>query len=109
MKNLSFLINLTIAISLLFSCSNNKNNIKSENQSVVEKPLIDNVVTNTDTVNNTQSNTMTNEIVTKKDTLNKNTKYSNKENKEIKEAPKHNSPDQLEIDSIKKAKENLKK
>lgn len=109
MKNLSFLINLTIAISLLFSCSNNKNNIKSENQSVVEKPLIDNVVTNTDTVNNTQSNTMTNEIVTKKDTLNKNTNYSNKENKEIKEAPKHNSPDQAEIDSIKKAKENLKK
>jgi len=106
MKNLSFLINLTIATSLLFSCSNNKNNIKSENQSVVEKPLIDNVVTNTDTVNNTQSNTITNEIVTKKDTLNKNTKYSNKENKE---APKHNSPDQAEIDSIKKAKENLKK
>lgn len=109
MKNLSFLINLTIATSLLFSCSNNKNNIKSENQSVVEKPLIDNVVTNTDTVNNTQSNTITNEIVTKKDTLNKNTNYSNKENKEIKEAPKHNSPDQAEIDSIKKAKENLKK
>lgn len=109
MKNSSFLINLTIATSLLFSCSNNKNNIKSENQSVVEKPLIDNVVTNTDTVKNTQSNTMTNEIVIKKDTSNKNTKYSNKENKGIKEAPKHNSPDQTEIDSIKKAKENLKK
>jgi hypothetical protein len=41
--------------------------------------------------------------------LNKNTKYSNKENKEIKEAPKHKSPDQTEIDSIKKAKEKLKK
>lgn len=109
MKNLSFLINLIIATSLFFSCSNNKNNIKSENQSVVEKPLIDNVVTNTDTIKNNQSNAMTNEIVTKQDTLNKNTKYSNKENKVIKEAPKHNSPDQTEIDSIKKAKEKLKK
>lgn len=108
MKKSSFLINLTIATSLLISCSNNKNNIKSENQSVVEKPMIDNVVTNTDTVKNTQSNTMTNEIVIKKDTSNKNTKYSNKENKGIKESPKHNSPDQAEIDSIKKAKEKLK-
>lgn len=76
---------------------------------MVEKPLIDDVVTNTDTINNIQSNTMSNEIITKQDTLNKNTKYSNKENKEIKEAPKHKSPDQTEIDSIKKAKEKLKK
>jgi hypothetical protein len=109
MKKSSFLINLTIATSVLFSCSNNKNNIKSENQSVVEKALIDNVITNTDTIKNTQSNPMTKETVSKKDTLNKNTKYSKKENKEIKEAPKHNSPDQAEIDSIKKAKEKLKK
>lgn len=76
---------------------------------MVEKPLIDDVVTNTDTVKNNQSNSMTNEIVTKQDTLKKDTKYFNKENKVIKEAPKHNSPDQAEIDSIKKAKEKLKK
>lgn len=109
MKNLLFLINLTIATSFFFSCSNNKNDINFQNQSVVEKPLIDNVVTNTDSVKNTQSNTMTNEIATKKDTVNKSSKYSKKENKEIKEAPKHNSPDQTEIDSIKKEKEKLKK
>ncbi|MGI6341988.1 MAG: hypothetical protein ACOXZ9_03285 [Bacteroidales bacterium] len=109
MKNLSFLISLTVAVFLLFSCSNNKNIIKSENQSAVEKPLIDSVATSTDTAKVTISNAMTNEMVTKKDSLNKNTKYSNKGNKEIKEAPKHNSPNQTKIDSIKKAKEKLKK
>ena len=105
MKNSSSLIS-AFAITVFFSCSNKRSNIKSETQSVVEKPLIDNIATNTDTVKNTQSGTMTNEKVTKMDTLNKKTKYSNKE---IKEAPKHNSADQLEIDSVKKAKENLKK
>ena len=109
MKNLSFLINLIIATSIFFSCSNNKNNIKSVNQSVVEKTPIDNVDTNTDTTKNKQSTVLTNETESKQDTLNKNTKYSNKENKVIKEAPKHNSPDQSEIDSIKKVKEKIKK
>lgn len=76
---------------------------------MVEKPLIDNVITKTDTVKKIQLNSITNEIEAKQDTLNKNKKYSKKDNKEIKEAPKHTSPDQTEIDSIKKAKEKLKK
>lgn len=107
MKNSSYLIS-AFAITVLFSCSNNKNNIKSETQSVVEKPLIDSTETNIDTTKIEQLNMVTSETENKKDTLNKNSKYSNKDNKVIKEAPKHNSPDQSEIDSIKKAKQKLK-
>jgi formaldehyde-activating enzyme involved in methanogenesis len=109
MKNLSFLISTFVATTMFLSCSNKKNNIKSENQSVVEKPLIDNNVSNIDTTKNKQNAVVTSETEIKQDTLNKNTKYSKKDNKVIKEAPKHNSPDQSEIDSIKKAKEKLKK
>jgi|GEM_PF-3110653 len=109
MKNSSYLIS-AFAITVLFSCSNNKNNIKSETQSVVEKPLIDNTVSNIDTTKTEQTtNIVSGGTENIKDTLNKNTKYLNKENKEGKEAPKHNSPDQSEIDSLKKAKEKLKK
>jgi len=107
MKNSLYLIS-AFAIIVLFSCSNNKNNIKSETQSVVEKPLIDSTVTNIDTTKTEQINIVTNGTENKKDTLNKNTKYLNKENKVGKEAPKHNSPDQSEIDSLKKAKQKLK-
>lgn len=107
MKNSSYLIS-AFAITVLFSCSNNKNNIKSETQSVVEKPLIDSTETNIDTTKIEQLNMVTSETENKKDTLNKNSKYSNKDNKVIKEAPKHNSPDQSEIDSIKEAKQKLK-
>lgn len=109
MKNLSFLISTFIAITMFLSCSNKNNNIKSENQSVVKKPLIDIDVSNIDTTKNKQNTVVTRETEIKQDTLNKNTKYSKKDNKVIKEAPKHSSPDQSEIDSIKKAKEKLKK
>ncbi|MCC7331468.1 MAG: hypothetical protein IT232_02570 [Flavobacteriales bacterium] len=109
MKNLSFLINTLVVTTMFLSCSNKKNNMKSENQSVVEKPLIDNAESNIDTTKNKQNNKMMNETENNQDTLNKSTKYLNKENKVIKEAPKHNSPDQSEIDSIKKTKENFKK
>lgn len=109
MKNLSFLINTLVVTTMFLSCSNKKNNMKSENQSVVEKPLIDNAESNIDTTKNKQNNEMMNETENNQDTLNKSTKYLNKENKVIKEAPKHNSPDQSEIDSIKKTKETLKK
>jgi len=107
MKNSSYLIS-AFAITVLFSCSNNRNNIKSETQSVVEKPLIDNTVSNTDTTKTEQTNIVTDGAKNKMDTLNKNTKYLNKEKKEGQEAPKHNSPDQSEIDSLKKAKQKLK-
>lgn len=96
-------------MAMLFACSNSKNNTKPENQSAVEKPLIDSNIYNIDTTINKQNTTATSETKNKQDTLNKNRKYSNKENKIIKDAPKHNSPDQSEIDSIKKAKEQLKK
>jgi hypothetical protein len=109
MKNLSFLISTFIAITMFLSCSNKNNNIKSENQSVVEKPLINIDVSNIDTTKNKQNTVVTRETEIKQDTFNKNTKYSKKNNKVIKEAPKHSSPDRSEIDSIKKAKEKLKK
>jgi hypothetical protein len=109
MKNLSFLISTFIAITMFLSCSNKNNNIKSENHSVVEKPLIDIDVSNIDTTKNKQNTVVTRETEIKQDTFNKNTKYSKKNNKVIKEAPKHSSPDRSEIDSIKKAKEKLKK
>ena len=109
MKNLSFLISTFIAITMFLSCSNKNNNIKSENQSVVEKPRIVMDVSNIDTTKNKQNTVVTRETEIKQDTFNKNTKYSKKNSKEIKEAPKHSSSDQSEIDSIKKAKEKLKK
>jgi len=93
MKKLSLLISIIVLASMFISCSNKKNKAKSENQSVVEKPLIVKIDT----------------IKYKQDTLNINTKDSNKGNNVINEAPKHKSPDQAEIDSIKKAKEKLKK
>jgi hypothetical protein len=46
MKNLSFLISIVIAISIFFSCRNNKNNTKLENQSVIEKTAIDDAAEN---------------------------------------------------------------
>lgn len=108
MRNLSYLISAFVFLAL-FSCSNNKHNIKSAPQPVVEKPSIYNTETNIDTTQIKQGNVMTNETENKKDTLNKNKRYLNKENKIVKEAPKHNSPDQSEIDSIKKSKEKIKK
>jgi hypothetical protein len=106
MKNSSYLIS-AFALTVLFSCSYNKNNIKSETQSAVEKPLIDNTVLNIDTTKTEQTSIVTDGARNKIDTLNKNTKYLNKENIEGQEAPKHNSPDQSEIDSLKKAKKKL--
>jgi len=107
MKNSSYLIS-AFAFTVLFSCSNNKNNIKSENQSVVEIPLFDNSASSIDTTMTEQTNIIAGETENKKDTLNKNTKYLNKEKKEGQEASKHYSPDQSEIDSFKKAKQKIK-
>ena len=76
MKNLSFLISTFIAITMFLSCSNKNNNIKSENQSVVEKPLIDIDVSNIDTTKNKQNTVVIRETEIKQDTFNKNTKYS---------------------------------
>jgi hypothetical protein len=103
MKNLSFLISIVIAISIFFSCRNNKNNTKLENQSVIEKTAID------DAAENNELNSMKNKTANKQDTLSKDSIYHNRGNKEKKEIPKHNDPEQAEIDSIKKAKEKLKK
>ncbi|MEN8858464.1 MAG: hypothetical protein ABF260_10440 [Flavobacteriaceae bacterium] len=107
MKNLSCLISVFV-ITVLFSCSNNKNNIKTKTQSVVEKPLIDNAVSNVDSTKNQQIDIVTDRAKTKIDTLNKNTKQLNKVKKKGQEAPKHNSPDQSKIDSLKKAKQKFK-
>lgn len=108
MKKLSYLTNVILLALLMTSCSNNKPNKKSENQSADEKPQIENSVSSIDTTKNKGTIMQSKTIETKTDTLNKDQKYSKGDNK-VNEAPKHNSPDQSTIDSIKKSKEKLKK
>lgn len=105
MKNLLYLINSIVFSTMLIACSNSKTKLKLDNQSSVEKNHIDIEIQNVDTFKYYQQTVLTYELGKTDDTINENAKISKKE---AKEAPKHHSPNQTEIDSIKKAKEVLK-
>lgn len=109
MKNLLYLINVILTSSALFTNVYTKQTKISENQSVVENSIEHHLKANTHTINNYSTKTFSREIVVQQDTVIKNTKDSSKGKKEMKEAPKHKSPDQEEIDSIKKGKGKFKK
>lgn len=91
------------------SCSNNSKKIKSEAQSKLNTPVNSDTIKSADSSKVIQTISEKNEAGMKKDSLNQKSKYIIKKNTIGKEAPKHGSPDQTKIDSIKRAKEKLKK
>ena len=106
MKLLLFLTNLVL-LSILPSTCNHKqqqadDTVKVDSSSIEPPPaLSDSMTTLVDT---TKAKYTGNDL----DSLSKDEKYSNGSGQKH-EAPKHNSPDQMKIDSIKDAKAKKKK
>lgn len=109
MKNLLFLINISVFCTMIFACTNLKNNDKTELQKEEEKEKIEAQAQSMDTTKNIENTQLSGETIDNQDSLSKSDKYSSKEDAEVQEAPPHNSPNQSKIDSIKKAKGELKK
>lgn len=91
-------------VILLFACHNKKANSSKTTENVVNNEKMDDEMMKSEEMQVEKMDST--EIIN--DTLTKEEKYRNKE-REIKTIPNHGSPDQMEIDSIKKAKEKMKK
>jgi hypothetical protein len=98
MKNWLFSINIIILFSTLLTCNGMKKNKAVD----ITPPLQDTSMMVMDSIT-------VDSIVHLTDSLTKEEKYSEHESGGIKEAPKHDAPNQAKIDSIKAAKAKKKK
>lgn len=106
MKLLLFLTNAVVFSVLVSTCHKNNN---TETGTADGKVMIDTVTSSIDSLYATggQGDTLKSRGIAT-DTLSKDDRYKT-DNTEKHEAPKHGSPDQMKIDSIKKSKEKTKK
>ena len=98
MKNWLFSINVMILFSALLTCNGMKKNKAADITPTPEdssRIVMDSIIADS--------------IVHLGDSLTKEEKYSDHESGDIKEAPKHDAPNQAKIDSIKAAKAKKKK
>ncbi|MBK9104573.1 MAG: hypothetical protein IPL92_08375 [Saprospiraceae bacterium] len=101
MKNWLFSINILLFFSTFMTCNTMQKNNAADMEAKKSTAIQDSITTRMDSI-------IADSILHATDTLTKDEKY-NQHQGEVHEAPKHDSPEQMKIDSIKAAKAKKKK